>query len=369
MNRRSLVPIAAGLTIWCLALVGSGTPASAQAQSDKDSAVLGGLNSRQAREVARILAHYRRAKGDVKRKAAAVEEAMAWGPGAVSALSQVIAKEMQPQLERYRAKFYDQAARLSKDRVGKVDAAEIAHLRSTVLGLSRSPDFNKEAIESKADPAMKRLAEIFLVARMEVLASSRDVQAERQKLLAGGTLWEMCGQYLHKLLPESEEKPKEPPSFEKYLQGEEELAVGLSAPMDPATQAVLAANAELAKQLDPEEARAILALNLMRNLLGLAPLTIDLKLCAAARDHSKDMETMKFFAHESPVPGKKTPWDRAGRFGTTASAENIFMGSQDGAQANLAWFHSPGHHVNMLGPHKRVGMGRSGVYFTELFGR
>jgi len=329
----------------------------------------GALNSREAREVARILAQFRRAKGVPEKRAEALEEAVAWGPGAVSALSQVISKEMQPTLEKYRARFYEQAAKISRNRLGKADPAEIVGLRGTVLALSKSPDLTKEMIETKADPALKRLTEIFVVDRLEVLESAAGLQDERQKLLAAGDLWEQCAQSLHETLPEGADKPEQPPSFEEYLEGEEELAVGLAAPMAPATQAILKTNVGLSKQLDPEESRAILALNLMRNLLGLNPLVIDPKLCAAARDHSKDMETLKFFAHDSPVSGKKTPWDRAARFGTSAGAENIFVGSQDGAQANLAWFHSPGHHKNMLGAHNRVGMGRSGVYFTQMLGK
>ena len=97
-------------------------------------------------------------------------------------------------------------------------------------------------------------------------------------------------------------------------------------------------------------------------------MAIDPDLTGAARDHSADMESLKFFAHESPVPGKKTPGDRAQRFGTSYSGENIAMGTIDGTAANQMWWHSPGHHKNMLGSHGRVGVGRSGVYWTELFG-
>jgi uncharacterized protein YkwD len=107
----------------------------------------------------------------------------------------------------------------------------------------------------------------------------------------------------------------------------------------------------------------------MRNLLGLNALAIDLALCEAARDHAKDMERLKFFSHESPVAGKKTFSERAARFGTTASAENICFGYHDGTAAQRAWFHSPGHHRNMLAPNRaRIGVGRSGVYYTEMFG-
>jgi uncharacterized protein YkwD len=131
----------------------------------------------------------------------------------------------------------------------------------------------------------------------------------------------------------------------------------------------LAENGKLIGQIETEEARAVLACNLMRQLLGLSVLKIDLKLTAAARDHSKDMATLGFFAHESPVPGKTTPWDRAKNFGTSASAENIAMGYADGNAANLGWFHSPGHHKNMLGGHDRIGLGVHNAHYTELFGR
>jgi uncharacterized protein YkwD len=139
-------------------------------------------------------------------------------------------------------------------------------------------------------------------------------------------------------------------------------------PMDADTRRVLALNAQLAARLDPEEARCVLDLNLTRNLLGLDALQIDLALTAAARDHCQDMETLDFFSHESPVEGKKSPQDRAERFKTSASAENIAMGTLDGAVANKMWWHSPGHHRNMLGDHERVGVGKHGRHWTEMFG-
>jgi uncharacterized protein YkwD len=162
----------------------------------------------------------------------------------------------------------------------------------------------------------------------------------------------------------------QPITFEQYLENDETLAVGLASPMDPATRATLTQNARLAEKIDPEEARAIVFCNLTRNLLGLSALKIDLKLCEAARDHSTDMEKLNFFAHESPVEGKTTPWDRAKRFGTTANGENIAKGFADGKAVNVGWFHSPGHHKNMLtADFVRIGVGRSGVIYTEEFGR
>lgn len=320
------------------------------------------------REVQRLVGLFRRAKKDSAKQGEVVEEAVALGPQAVAAIHLVIGREMQGPLDRYRNQFYARAESLSRQRLQSVDPNEVAALRQMVLSLQKDPAFSHELIQAKGDPAMARLAEIFVLGRESVLEATPTLQEDRTELTGRGELWQRCAEALFDAMPEEQKKDRQPPRFEDYLQGEEDLAVGLAVPMDAATRAVLAANARLASQIDPEEGRCVLALNLTRNLLGLPPVVIDLKLCMAARDHSQDMERLKFFAHDSPVPGKSTPWDRAKRMGTSASGENIYVGSTDGRAANEAWFHSPGHHKNMLGGHKRVGLGRSGAYFTELFG-
>ena len=123
------------------------------------------------------------------------------------------------------------------------------------------------------------------------------------------------------------------------------------------------------EEVPAEEARGIEECNLLRLYVGLGALELDPKLCEAARDHSKDMAEQGFFAHESPVPGKKTPWDRAAKAGTTASGENIYAGSPDSHSANMGWFYSPGHHKNMFSPgQRRIGLGQHGSHWTQLFG-
>lgn len=128
----------------------------------------------------------------------------------------------------------------------------------------------------------------------------------------------------------------------------------------------IAAKAEL-----PENERiGIEDLNLMRLLIGQNALRIDPKLCEAARGHSEDMKTLNFFAHESPVAGKKSPSDRAAKAGTSGGGENIYMGSTDPLSANKGWFYSPGHHKNMFSPgYGRVGLGNYGAHWTQMFGR
>jgi len=135
---------------------------------------------------------------------------------------------------------------------------------------------------------------------------------------------------------------------------------------------VLEKNRSIAEKnnIPDDEAAGIEECNRWRLYVGLSALVLDPKLCEASRDHSTDMKELGFFAHESPVPGKKTPWDRAKNFGTTSSGENIYAGSSNPQGANKGWFYSPGHHKNMFGArHSRIGLGRTGGHWTQMFGR
>lgn len=348
------VLLAAGGPAWGQA-AGSGSPATELTPSQK-------------RAISTLLTHFRRARKDWQKRAGLVQQAIAYGPPAAAALQEAIERELRPELDRYQGRFQQQAASLAKKQIGAADLEEIARLRQTVNVLRGDPNLTKERIVQQADPAMARLAEVFLVNPAAVVGGSKSLQEDRGKLQALGTLWEQLAAYLQRALPGEGDAGDEPVRFEGLLASEEELAAGLAIPMDPATRTVLAGNARLAGKLDMQEARAVAAVNLTRNLLGLAPLAIDPKLAATARDHSQDMAKLNFFSHDSPVAGKATPWDRAKRFGTSASGENIFMGTQDGHGAVKAWFHSPPHHKIMLGDHKRVGIGRSGKYHTAMFG-
>ena len=88
---------------------------------------------------------------------------------------------------------------------------------------------------------------------------------------------------------------------------------------------IMAANETAKVPLDIK--RGIRDLNVMRLVFGKNALAVDEKLCACSVDHSKDMKEKGFFDHTSPIAGKKSPWDRARNFGTTANGENIAMGA------------------------------------------
>lgn len=358
------------------------------------------LTDAQRKEVQEIIAQFRKVRGMQEQRLAAIERMQAIGPMGLKQLLEIIQKELGKQVGDYRQAFFKAAAMEGTKNLNEGNLAEIAKLRAEVLALSKQPELKKEEIVKVGDPGLARLKELIIFGRDDVLQKHSALAKRRDALQPLGQQWEKCAGLLlaaqaeedEKARKEKEEKerdkaapqtgPKvkgdgetdedvesfEPPTFEEYLVKEEEMAAALAMPMDDQTRQALAFNAQLAAKLDPEEARCILDLNLTRSLLGLKSVRIDLALTAAARDHSADMETLKFFAHESPVPGKKTPGDRAQRFGSSYSGENIAMGTVDGTAANRMWWHSPGHHKNMLGSHGRVGVGKSGVYWTELFG-
>lgn len=112
-------------------------------------------------------------------------------------------------------------------------------------------------------------------------------------------------------------------------------------------------------------------LNINRSHLGLRPLKIEEKLSDACKGHSEDMARLGFFAHESPVPEKKTPWDRArlAGFQGNGAGENIFMGSTSAHAAYDAWFGSDGHRFIMMGNGPNVlGVGPAGNHWTMMTG-
>ena len=163
---------------------------------------------------------------------------------------------------------------------------------------------------------------------------------------------------------------EDPRPLQDALHAELDLVAKFAIPMTEGDRHVLAANRELASEVEESEAEGNEILNLMRIRLGLGAVRTDPKLHEASRGHSKDMNDLDFFSHTSPVPGKESFTQRAALAGTSASSENIARGQSTPAAAILGWWHSPGHHRNMLGAgHARVGLGRHENTWTQMFGR
>lgn len=123
------------------------------------------------------------------------------------------------------------------------------------------------------------------------------------------------------------------------------------------------------RTLDADERATIQGLNQQRRQQGLAPFEVDAALCMAAKGHSHDMQRIGFFSHDSPVPGRRSFMDRAKLARTSASAENIAKAGNAPAAVAM-WMKSQGHRQNILNPNnRRIGIGRSGNYYTTVFGR
>ena len=262
---------------------------------------------------------------------------------------------------------------------GRKGAEAADALRARALARSRREDLSADAIRQEIDPLVAELEELLWPARVALFTRTpafattfAELEADRAllprwyALYAGATV----GLELH---PDAEKHfaknpPPPPPLPAAALADEWQVWTLLAMPLAARDRKALEANEALRASVEPEEFAGTTELNRLRFLLGLPLLRIDLELTRAARDHSSDMGLLGFFAHESPVEGKRTVGDRAARAGTSASAENIANGHDTGASAIRAWWYSPGHHRNLLGGHARVGLGRSGVLWTQMFG-
>lgn len=309
---------------------------------------------------------FRRARTAADREAATVE-LLAGGPDAVAKLATVARGELGRLRQPYAARFQRATAKVLEERRRQGDAVEVAGLRRTILDVAAIEDLTKETIVARSDPALARLERLLSVTPADVLAGDPQLAADRAALVALDDVARRCAA----AAPAADRKAGRDAAAARCaedLAAAEELTCLLAGPLTPADRQTLAANAGLAKDLDPQEARGLVRLNLVRVLVGLPAQSIDPGLVAACRAHSRDMEERGFFAHESPVTGRDTPWRRAEAAGTSASAENIFNGSDDGTVAIQAWWHSPGHHKNMLGGQSRTGLGRWKGFWTQLFG-
>ena len=282
---------------------------------------------------------------------------------------------------RLRATFERRARAVLMRRMGKDGDKRIGTLRYEVLQRSRSDQLSKAMIHDEIDGRIDELKALLTVDVDTVLAATPALASQRERARAAaarlvrfyelrvradaGLADAVAGRTLLARQPPFADPRQLAATLDAELAA---LAAGAT-PMSQRDARALAANDALVDGIDAEEKAGVRELNVVRVLVGLPVLLIDVKLCAAARDHSTDMAKLGFFSHVSPVAGKETFMARAGRAGTSASAENIAVGQATGPDAIRAWWYSPGHHRNMLGDAARVGLGRSGTHWTQMFGQ
>jgi uncharacterized protein YkwD len=108
--------------------------------------------------------------------------------------------------------------------------------------------------------------------------------------------------------------------------------------------------------------------NAFRAGLGLAPLSRDATLDAAASAHARDMAANGFMDHRGS--DGSTLGTRARKPGCTWTglAENIARGQSTPEAALSAWTGSPGHRRNLAGPYERMGQARAGDVWVAVYG-
>ncbi|HXZ81833.1 MAG TPA: CAP domain-containing protein [Terriglobales bacterium] len=121
------------------------------------------------------------------------------------------------------------------------------------------------------------------------------------------------------------------------------------------------------------ERRLLEMLNQSRIQQGLAPLRMDQRLTAAAREHSRVMADRGQLSHQLPGEANLSRRLRDSQVAFISAGENIDMGN-GWQQAHSAFMASPPHRANILDDdYENVGIGvveRHGTYWiTEDFAR
>ncbi|MEN8151385.1 MAG: CAP domain-containing protein, partial [Planctomycetota bacterium] len=274
----------------------------------------------------------------------------------------------------------EDAARAARKKV-KVDRGKVKAARAVLAELRARGKraLYEVSIVSKGDPALATLRKELLLDVDTVVAGDGELATTRERLKVVHACQVSCekvsgaapagaGKKRKKKSGKAVAPPATPGTADEALARKELLAVVIATLAGGGDGRVLEKNEKSSPAISGREADGILDLNILRILLGLKPLAIDVALCKAARDHANDMFEKDFCSHTSPVPGKETFELRAARFGTSARSENLGRGQETPQEATMGWFHSPGHHINMLETRwKIVGQGEAGKCWVLLF--
>jgi uncharacterized protein YkwD len=100
------------------------------------------------------------------------------------------------------------------------------------------------------------------------------------------------------------------------------------------------------------------------------PLVWNNLLAKAAYDHSKDMNQNNYFSHTSKDGRNPAQRISAVGYNWTSYGENIAWGYPSEEAVIDGWRKSEGHCKNMMSSNfTEMGVGRSGDYWTQVFGR
>ena len=286
------------------------------------------------------------------------------GRASAKKMFEILDRQLKPLWTNYSQSFATAAKKAATAKFTAAARQEILRLERQVRSLRDQGDrLSKDKIRQTGDPALERLEQLKFLSQGEIFSAAPGLKKQRTEIVEVGKQRTLCIEQL--LLLESEAVPFGISEISTFEEDIARRTLGIPGEY----LAILRYNTKIGSTIPSAETKAIRDMNRYRMLIGLPPCAIDPRLCKAARDHSRDMHEKDFFSHTSPVPGKKSPWMRAKLEGTTAKAENIYSGNENGKAANKAWWYSPGHHRNMLNPgNRRVGMGVYEEEWTQMFG-
>ena len=310
-----------------------------------------------------LMADYRKFCKDPTKRPAVIEQILQRGKPGATLLVKEVARELRGSTSRYQRDFYACGRLLGLKKYRAADKQKIAAWQEQVNGLRREGTLTEETAKSQGGPALASLRKALTVSRDDVLGGSDALSTRREAIVALLAVQKRCVS----VQLEGKAPPAGPDPNDVMMQEEVALAM-MGAPLSTVNRRIVETIWRSGGAILSAEAAGLIDLNVMRSLLGLRGLDLDVKLCRASRGHSKDMIERKFFDHTSPVPGKKTPWDRARQAGTTAGGECIQYGASTGAGANTWWFFSPAHHKLMLGDFTRAGLGKYKDHWTLMLG-
>ena len=156
----------------------------------------------------------------------------------------------------------------------------------------------------------------------------------------------------------------------RYVTHRRHLALAIAA---VAAVALAVGPTSLAESRSATLARSIVhQINSVRREHGLAPLVLSTKLSAAARQHTDEMGSEGYFAHESV--DHSALWKRVERWYPSTGCywtvgENLLWRSPDVSPSDVVtmWMSSPGHRANLLSPSWRE-IGVAAVRFDSAPG-
>ena len=308
-------------------------------------------------DIQRLIIDFRQAAGDGPQREKAAGKLLRLGPTGAKKLRRIIAADLPHRTADYKKAFYNKARSIGVAKYRATGSARVEKWRAQFKSLGA---VTKESILARGGPPMDALYEALVPNRKEILEKNMSLTDRREELISLDSILEQCNTVL--------KLKSEPSKLPETLEQQETLISLMCTYMSSAQRKPTETALKQFGKMAFEEWHAFVHLNVIRVMLGLRPMQLDLRLAAAGRDHSKDMYERKFFAHESPVPGKKTPWDRAARQGVKASGECIAAGMASGPSAIRGWFFSPGHHKIIMSGAAKVGIGKYGRHWTLMTG-